>query len=325
MIILVAVFLASGFFTVGPQQQAIILRLGRPVTKGREALLGPGLHYSFPYPIDEAVIVSISGLQQVRSSIGWFAVTPEEEMAHTEQTYMLNQPLNPVVDGYVITGDANIVHARATLTYHISDPIRYVFDFASGSNTVQNLLNSALLEVASRYKVDDLLTTDVIGFKDAVRRRTTELLERQNLGLVVDECTVETRPPRQLQEAFRNVIQAEVKRSTAISDARTYENQTLARAGSDAAARTNLARAAVTRYLNDVASRAKQFQELLPKYQQNPDLFVQQRLAETIGRALTNVNDKFFVTRSAEGDRKELRLQLNREPINPQPATPAKP
>ena len=38
MVILVLVFLASGFFTVGPQQRAIILRLGKPIAQGQQAL-----------------------------------------------------------------------------------------------------------------------------------------------------------------------------------------------------------------------------------------------------------------------------------------------
>src|SRR5512140_585267 len=62
MLVLVLVFLGSGFFTVGPQERAIILRFGKPVGAGEKALLGPGLHVSFPYPIDESIKVSIGGL-----------------------------------------------------------------------------------------------------------------------------------------------------------------------------------------------------------------------------------------------------------------------
>src|SRR3954452_5356882 len=64
--ILVLVFLASGFFQVGPSERAIILRFGKPVGKGEGALLGPGLHWSLPYPIDECRKVPISSIQQVK-------------------------------------------------------------------------------------------------------------------------------------------------------------------------------------------------------------------------------------------------------------------
>jgi len=84
MVLLVLLFLASGFFTVGPQERAIILRFGTAQGEGEKALLLPGLHWSFPYPIDESIRVSISGLQQVRSSVGWYAVTPEQELSGAE-------------------------------------------------------------------------------------------------------------------------------------------------------------------------------------------------------------------------------------------------
>jgi modulator of FtsH protease HflK len=63
MVVLVIVFLGSGFFSVGPQERAIILRFGKPLGEGANALLGPGLHWSYPYPIDEYKKVSISGIQ----------------------------------------------------------------------------------------------------------------------------------------------------------------------------------------------------------------------------------------------------------------------
>src|SRR4051794_41378681 len=80
MVILVAVFLASGFFQVGPSHRAILLRFGKPVGQGEAALLGPGLHWSYPYPIDEIKLVPISSIQQAKSSVGWYATTAEMEL-----------------------------------------------------------------------------------------------------------------------------------------------------------------------------------------------------------------------------------------------------
>src|SRR5438105_11975074 len=93
MVALVVVFLASGFFKVNPQEQAIILRFGKPVGKGPSALLGPGLHWSYPYPIDEYRKVSITGIQKVISTTGWYFTTPEQELAGSEPPP--GQTLNP--------------------------------------------------------------------------------------------------------------------------------------------------------------------------------------------------------------------------------------
>jgi modulator of FtsH protease HflK len=311
MLVLLLVFLASGFFTVGPQERAIVLRFGRPVGQGEKALLGPGLHWSFPYPIDEYVKVSITGIQKVTSSVGWYAVTPEQELSGAEPP--AGGTLNPAVDGYVLTADNNIVHSRANVTYRISDPIRYVFWFTDGAKAVQSVVNEALLLTASRYKVDDLLTLDKIGFTEAVRKRLVQLTEARNLGVQIEQCTVDSVPPRQTKDAFANVLKAEVMRSKVLNEARSYENQVLSKASADAESLINTARSDRTNLVAEISSRAAQFEQLLPKYKSNPALFVQQRLMETLGRVYTNAEHKIYVSQGAPGNPRENRFLFNRE------------
>jgi membrane protease subunit HflK len=332
MIGLVFVFLGSGFFTVGPQEKAIKLRLGRPVGEGEQALLGAGLHWSLPYPIDEVIKVPITEIQRVESTVGWFAQTPEQRALNQELP--TGNSLNPAIDGYVLTADGNIIHTRAILSYRIQDPIRSVFGFAGDtnqmfslagvSNAVQNALDNALIFAASRFKVDDVLTRDIAGFKDAVRRHATELLEQREAGVVIEQCDVESRPPRQLRDAFTGVLQAEVARVRALDDARSYENQVLSKGGADAAARINSAESERTRQVSAIAAEAARFVELLPKYQANPELFTLQRLTEVLGRTLASVEKNVLPSR-VNGKPVELRLLLNREPQKPKTESPAQP
>src|SRR6185503_21263803 len=59
MVAVLVYFICSGVFIVGPQEKAIVLRFGKPVGEGERGLLGPGLHWAFPYPIDEVVRIPI--------------------------------------------------------------------------------------------------------------------------------------------------------------------------------------------------------------------------------------------------------------------------
>ena len=70
MVILVIVFFGSGIFSVPPQEKAIILRFGKPVGTTVDQLLGPGLHWAFPNPIDEVVKIPIGQIQAVTSTVG---------------------------------------------------------------------------------------------------------------------------------------------------------------------------------------------------------------------------------------------------------------
>ena len=307
MLALVVVFIASGFFTVGPQEKAIILRFGKPVGEGEKALLGAGLHWSFPYPIDDHVKIPITEIQTIKSSVGWFAQTPEQEVLDQEPAP--RPSLNPAVDGYVLTGDGNIIHTKATLSYHISDPIRYVFNFTSASNLVQNALDNALLSTAAHFKVDAILTTDRTGFREAVRRRTTELLDAEQVGVTIEECNVDSRAPLYLKDAFASVLKAEFARRKALDDAHNYENTRVIKAGADAESRINIAETARKELVTSLAADAERFNKLLPRYERDPDLFVRQYLSETMGRVLANVQEKLFLPENA------LRyLLLNREP-----------
>ena len=322
MLLMVLAFFSSGFFTVGPSEKAVILRFGRPVGEGEKVLLNSGWHWSYPYPIDEVVKIPITEIQKVNSTVGWYATTAEQELSGEELP--AGASLNPAVDGYAITADRNIIHTRATLYYHIENPIHFVFDFVSASNTVQNALNNALLYTAAHFNVDDVLTRDVAGFRDAVLQRVSDLTEQEQLGIVIDQCEVQSIPPRQLLDVFTRVTTARENRNKILNDARSYENQILSQAGAQASSITNAAAADRARFVESITAEAKRFSDLLPKYESNPSLFAQKTLVEMMGPMLTNVQDKIFLPERADGKPRELRLMLNREP--PQPKTaPANP
>ena len=319
MLLMVFAFFGSGFFQVGPSEKAVILRFGRPVGEGRGALLGPGLHWSFPYPIDEVRKIPISEIQKVTSTIGWYFTTPEQELSGLELP--AGPSLNPAIDGYVITADRNIVHTSATLNYHIDDPIAYIFNFASASNSIQNMLNNALLFTAAKFNVDDILTLEVAGFQDAVLARVSDLTEQAHLGIVIDNCQVKSIAPRQLQDVFARVTEASQNQSKQINVANTYRDTTLLKAAAQASAITNQAAAASANYVKAIQADAKAFTDVLPAFEANRNLFAQQKVAETMALVLTNVQDKFFLPERADGQSREIRIMVNREPPGPKSAT----
>jgi membrane protease subunit HflK len=318
MMLMVFAFFCSGFFTVGPQEKAVILRFGKPVGEGSKVLLTAGLHWSLPYPIDEVVRIPITEQQIVSSNNGWYQTTPEQELSGEEPP--AGPSLNPAIDGYVITADRNIIHTRATLRYHIDDPISYVFNFAAASNTVQNALDNAVLFTAARYKVDDVLINKKAEFLDDVLQRVSDLVEQAQLGIAIESCEVQSIAPRELQNVFSLVTTSRENRNKALLDAHSYENQVLNQSGAQATSVTNAAAAERARYVQAITAEAKRFDDLLPQYRANPDLFVQMTFVSAVEQAFTNVQDKIYLPSRADGKPRELRLQLNREPQQPKPA-----
>lgn len=317
LLALVIAFLGSGFFVVQPQYKALVLRFGRPVGGPGGELLGPGFHWAFPEPIDQVVRIPVGQVLAVESSIGWYAGTAAQEAAGT-----LPPPgdsLNPATDGYLLTGDANIIHVLATLRYRIAEPgLHYEFDFVNTSNLVQNAFNNALVYAAARYKVDDALTRDVAGFRELVRQRFDQLAAQQGLGITVEQIdNMRVVPPRKLAPSFAAVLEAGVKSGQTLNDARKYEAETTNAAWSSAVARVNAAEDNRERLVKIVAAEAARFEDNLADYRSNPELFRRRYQADSLGRVLGSAQDKMLLPDRGDGRPRELRLQINREPEKP--------
>jgi hypothetical protein len=138
MVLLLILFVASGFFTVGPDEQALVLRFGKIRGIGEGRLLGPGLHWSLPYPIDEQVIIPVKKVHILPIEDFWYFETEGEKLGNPPKR--IPRALNPRIDGYCITrnesiagqsrshrdslagNDYNIVHCKWQLTYVIDRP-----------------------------------------------------------------------------------------------------------------------------------------------------------------------------------------------------------
>ena len=332
MVAMILAFFASGFFTVRSGEKAVILRFGKLVGEREKALLSSGrLYWSYPYPIDQVVKIPIAEIQSVDSTMGWYFMTREQEIAYktTGAEPPAGPSLNPAMDGYAITADRNIIHTRATLNYHIADPVQAVFGFSADtnftyslagvSNAVQNALDNALLHTAARFNVDDILTRNVAGFQDAVLQRVSDLIEQEQLGIAIDNCVVRSIPPRQLRDVFARVTIARENRIKLLNDAHSYESQVLIQAQARAAAITNEAATASGNYVKSIYAEAKRFNGLLPQYESNPNLFAQQTFLQAVGPVLTNA-EKWVQPTAENGKSREVRLMLNREPPSPKTA-----
>jgi membrane protease subunit HflK len=312
MVVLVIVFLGSGIFTVPPNQRAVILHFGKPSVSAKEQLLGPGLHWSWPYPIDEKILIPISEIQNVSSSIGWYFVSADGTDSQPGVS------LNPAVDGYTLTGDGNIIHARISVDYRIVDPIAYVLNFKDAKEIVPNALDTALIDASAQFNVDNAVRLDRSGFKDRIVQIFNRSVEQQQLGIVVESSKLESIPPRQVNDAFNAVTAAEQESSTTNNAARSAAQTLLSNALSESNSIVNAAISDRTKLLSQVTADAKNFQDLLPAYERNPELLRQRLLTETWAKILTPADDKFLFVDRENGNARELRVLLNREPETPE-------
>lgn len=317
MAALVAVFIASGFFTVEPNELAVILRFGKPVGIGADRLLKPGPHWAFPYPMDEVVRIPVGQAHTVVSESGWFPLTAIQEAAGEKPEAL--PFLRPGIDGYELTADGNIIHVKATMKYRIrpTDAMNYQFNYSDITNLLQSVLDNSILISSALSSADAALYNDRAGYNDLVSRRVTTLLEELNLGVSVESLDVQTSVPMDVRPAFDEVLNAQQTARTRISEAEAYARSATNSAIGQASQFTSEALTRSNQLIKDIVADVDSFHAQQPYYEANPTLFRQRLLAQTMARVLTNAQDKFFLPDRQDGHARELRLLLSREPAKP--------
>ena len=121
------IWLLSGFYQVGANQEAIVERLGQYVAKGNGEIerIGPGLNYHLPWPIDRVSLISTS--QKFTMKVNAFHTSPTEYEGF--KNYLLKNArgadpaiLNALFDPYVVTGDKSIANIDVMVNFAINDP-----------------------------------------------------------------------------------------------------------------------------------------------------------------------------------------------------------
>ncbi len=240
MVTLAAAYLFTGYFTVDEQQAAVKMRFGQLVGEPGERVLGPGPHFGLPVPFESHLIVRTAPQTFMLDQAFWYALTDEEQQMTVEELAASGRrgPLNPLVDGYLITGDANIVHGRFRVTYRVFDVERYVIhvgDETAQRRLVEQAVQASVVARAATVEADDFISgrTRLEGAASDANAQ----LEGLNTGLVVDNIEVlAPTMPIQVRGAYNAVNNAESDRATLIEQAQRDRAKTLAAAAGPAAA-----------------------------------------------------------------------------------------
>jgi len=255
VIIMVAAYIFTGFYTVDEKERAVILRFG-----AYNETVGPGLHWR-PRLVDNYIKVDISSIERTS------------------------------VDGVMLTKDENIVIVKLGVQYRIENAEDYLFNVTSPEDTITQAAESALREVVGNAIMDDIITTG----REAIKRDSHALLvktmEPYKTGLVVTEVTLqEADAPTQVKAAFQDAIKAREDEERYINTAQSYENQVVPVAEGGAARMLEVAKAyqqsAIAKAKGDVAK----FEKLLPEYKAAPDVTRQRLYIETMERVYGRVN-----------------------------------
>lgn len=278
-IVLLGIWLATGFYTVQPGEKAAVRLLG----KYQGPPIGTGLHWYFPTPIGARDVVAVDEIR--RLEVGVRGNTPVP------------------IESQMITGDQNIVDAQLLVQYRIEDLEFFLFRAVDPAGaTIKDAAETALRQIVGQRPIDDVLTIEKEAVQEDTRILLQFLLDLYETGIEVTEVKLlDVSPPSQVQDAFDDVVRAREDKERIINLADAYKEGQLPLARGDAAVLIEAAKAFKETRVAEATGQAERFLSVLAEYRKAPDVTRQRLYLEAMEDVLPGVK-KFIVDPANSGN-----------------------
>ena len=351
LIILIFVYLVfSGMFRVDDQNEAMLFRFGKlqrrviDPERGESPILTSGRWYwAWPYPIDWVKEIPAQKSVTVSTDTTFMPWTPPNMAGQQPPP---NNFLRPGSDGYLLTGDTNIIHARWDVNYRVINSEKYYLNFFDDSDVekvqgkpqikrgteaiIRNLLSNAVIREVGTWKIEDLLKTTrtlpdgkVENIKDKVQARLAVLLDEVGLGVQIQSVNlVDIRTSVAVQDAFRKVNEAAETGRAEMLKARSYAEGVELAAQGAAYRIKDEALSYKTRVVETIKADSSYFETVLAEYNKNQETMLTTLYMDALREVLAKTPNKYVIHKH-DGVEQELRLRIGQVPEEKkQPAIP---
>jgi membrane protease subunit HflK len=245
---ILALWIVTSIYLVAPEQQAVVTRFGKVI----EPRVMPGIHLSFPWPIDQVTKLKVQQLQ--RLVVG--GDIPDSVLGRT-------QPLQ----SQWITGDQNIINMRVVVQYSVSMPADYLFQSQDVARAVGAAVESEMARRIATRDVDAVLTTEKAAIQEEVRAASQKRINDYRSGVLLSTINIESvTPPPEAADAFRDVASARADAVRIVNQAEGYSNDVIPKARGEARQLIEQSEAYKEKSINTAGGDASRFTQLEAEY-----------------------------------------------------------
>ena len=255
--VVLLVIALSGIRIVKSGEVALVLRFGKLCgTTPEEQIHEPGLLLAFPYIIDEVVTVPVGSVMKL------------DVTTHYTPTHMTGYSHN----GYVITGDRNLIIISASVQYVISDPVAYTLNIDDGTKLVTASVSSAMSGAAAPMSAEELLTSGKLRYSDEVLRGAQELIDGAGAGITLKSVELTSvSMPFEVKDMYDAVNSAKVSAATKLENAALYRGSLIPSAEAKADTLVSAASSEKAAAVAAANSYLSEFYGVLDEYGINPE------------------------------------------------------
>ena len=266
VILIVVVWLASGFYIVDASQRGVVLRFGK-----FNAVTESGPRWHLPWPIESAEVVNVTGVRTIE--IGY---------RNNVKSKVQNESL-------MITDDENIIDIQFAVQYILNDPKDYLFNNRDADKSVMQASESAIREVVGKNKMDFLLSGGKEKIVETVQILLQKILDRYKTGITITRVTMQdAQAPEEVQAAFADAVKAGQDRERQINEGQSYFNDVVPKAKGTSARLLQEGEGYRQSVIANAEGEASRFSQIVTEYSKAPVVTRQRLYLDAMQQVLAN-------------------------------------
>ena len=278
----------TAFYTVGPDEEAVIIRFGRYL-----GTYPPGLHFKIPFGVDRVIHVKTKRVLQ--EEFGFRTRT-----TGNRRTVYANRNFD--TESLMLTGDLNVADVEWVVQYQIADPFKYIFQTSEPRQNIRDVSESIMRRVVGDRLVTEVLTIGRVEIAEQAKLLMQEVLNKYDLGVkIVTVKLQDVNPPELVKKSFNEVNEAKQEQEKVINQAEESYNKVIPEARGKAEQLISEAEGYSNALVNQAKGDTNKFLSLLKEYRRAPQITKRRLYLETMEEVFNKMENITIVDSRVKG------------------------
>jgi membrane protease subunit HflK len=264
--LIAVLWLARGIYSVTPGHVGVVRTFGKETARTQ-----PGLNFRFPWPFQQADVVSVEQIRRIE--VGFRAGQRVQEEA------------------LMLTGDENIVEAQIVVQYRVADPSKFLFRLRQPEVALGAATEVALRSTVGSMTIDQVMIEERVKVQDDARVFIQRLMDSYESGMMITEVKLQAAdPPDAVRDAFHDVVRAREDKEKLINQAKGYQADILPKARGEAQKILRAAEGYREQRVLLAQGEASRFRSVLAEYEKAREVTRDRLHLETMEKILPDID-----------------------------------
>jgi len=318
---LTLLFLSSSVVVIGPNEEAILERFGKPV-QGKE-ILTSGLHFKYPWPIDRVFRYPTREVQTI-----YVGFNPESEVSksklilwtvshYKDEFNMLLASKDVAIGASDSSAEqavpVNLLSVNIPVQYHVKDIKKWLLQHADSHTLLENIANREVISYLTSKDIDQIMADGRLQAGEDLKAKIqakAEALGAEIIFVGLDGI----HPPVKVADAWEAVIGSLQEKETTVLNATAYAANKLPNSYAEATNIVFLADTHGNTKTNLAYAQAQSFENQCKAWSASPSVYYHRSYLESFANATKNTR-KFIIgsTNNTETFLLNLEDRLNKD------------